>query len=287
MGYTERSDTTGWMANSIEALRTEYEEYYSSLIDEELQPQNIILCSALTAEKYDTFEKVLLIYSDKIIVLKKVNGCISKHKVENSNINCVTLDGLPSPGSITIHYKNEGREKIFFDPMAMDVIKILVNGLRKNIIQSNYQINEIFTQDKVTSNKSISYESEYIGTTLAVQAMLEDQTKVCILSQRRVYDRYWSIFRKVITQTHYTIVCSNEIIIFLEKYEPRDANDICGDLIFIPVSSVKSVSLEAAEKGMIMKYMFYSDKTFELFYDNERTDELLKVMSYINGVIQA
>lgn len=130
-----------------------------------------------------------------------------------------------------------------------------------------------------------SYEPEYIGKVLTTEALFKHQISVLELYQRRVYDRYWSIFRKIITQTHYSIVSNNEIVVFKEKYEPMDDKDICGDLIFIPLNSVKSVSLESTDKGMLMKYMFSTKKTFELFYQNEKTDELLKAMSYINGVI--
>ncbi len=281
MFYTDGSNAKDFIENDIGLLKNEYEEYYNALIQSELNPVNILLCSSLTTEKYNAFEKILLIYEDRIVVLKKVNGSISKYNIEYNDINYIVIEGLPKPVCLNIYYKEEGRERVFFDPFAEEIMNRLVKELRKLIIQGG-GLNEAV--------KLFEYNSEepvYIGKTLTTEALFKNQISVCELYQRRVYDRYWSIFRKIITQTHYSIISNNEMVVFKEKYEPMDDKDICGDLIFIPLNSVKSVSLEATEKGMVLRYTFCCKKTFELFYQNEKTDELLKAMSYINGVIQA
>ncbi len=281
MFYTDGSNAKDFIENDIGLLKNEYEEYYNALIQSELNPVNILLCSSLTTEKHNAFEKILLIYEDRIVVLKKVNGSISKYNIEYNDINYIVIEGLPKPVCLNIYYREEGRERVFFDPFAEEIMNRLVKELRKLIIQGG-GLNEAV--------KLFEYNSEepvYIGQTLTTEALFKNQISVCELYQRRVYDRYWSIFRKIITQTHYSIVSNNEMVVFKEKYEPMDDKDICGDLIFIPLNSVKNVSLEATEKGMVLRYTFCCKKTFELFYQNEKTDELLKAMSYINGVIQA
>ncbi|HEX2925981.1 MAG TPA: hypothetical protein VHP38_06950 [Ruminiclostridium sp.] len=282
MFYTGRPDLRNFIAEDIGFLKNEYGDYYGSLLQEERSPLSILLCSALVAEKHNSFEKILLIYTDRIIVLKKVNGVISKYPIEYGNINYIVMEGLPHPGCLIIHFSEEGREKIFFDSFAEDAIKRLAVDLRKMIAPGSGPCNEAGR-----SIENMEDKSAYIGKTLAFEALFENQTCMCSLSQRRVYERYWSIFRKIVTQTHYSIVSTNEVLVFMEKYEPTDEKDICGDLIFIPLNSVKKVSLEATERGMIMKYKFNTLKTFELFYQNERTEELLQAMSFINGAIQS
>lgn len=281
MFYTDGSNAKDFIENDIELLKSEYEEYYNILIQAELSPINILMCSSLTNEKNNAFEKFLLLYEDRIIVLKKVNGNISKHAIEHSDINYIVIEGLPKPVCLNLYYKEEGRERIFFDSFAEEIMDRLVKELRKLIIHGRV------TEETVNLFENNSDEREYIGKALTTQALFKNQVSVCELYQKRVYDRYWSIFRKVSTQTHYSIVSNSEMVVFKEKFEPVDDKDICGDLIFIPLSSVKNVSLESTDKGMVLKYMFYTTKTFELFYQNEKTDELLKAMSYINGVIQA
>ncbi|EGD48323.1 hypothetical protein Cpap_2475 [Ruminiclostridium papyrosolvens DSM 2782] len=281
MFYTDGSNAKDFIENDIELLKSEYEEYYNILIQGELSPINILMCSTLTNEKNNAFEKFLLLYKDRIIVLKKVNGNISKHAIEYNDINYIVIEGLPKPVCLNLYYKEEGRERIFFDSFAEEIMDRLVKELRKLIIHGRV------TEETVNLFENNSDEREYIGKALTTQALFKNQVSVCELYQKRVYDRYWSIFRKVSTQTHYSIVSNSEMVVFKEKFEPMDDKDICGDLIFIPLTSVKNVSLESTDKGMVLKYMFYTTKTFELFYQNEKTDELLKAMSYINGVIQA
>ncbi len=281
MFYTDGSNAKDFIENDIELLKSEYEEYYNILIQGELSPINILMCSSLTNEKNNAFEKFLLLYEDRIIVLKKVNGNISKHAIEYNDINYIVIEGLPKPVCLNLYYKEEGRERIFFDSFAEEIMDRLVKELRKLIIHGRV------TEETVNLVENNSDEREYIGKALTTQALFKNQVSVCELYQKRVYDRYWSIFRKVSTQTHYSIVSNSEMVVFKEKFEPVDDKDICGDLIFIPLTSVKNVSLESTDKGMVLKYMFYTTKTFELFYQNEKTDELLKAMSYINGVIQA
>lgn len=281
MFYTDGSNAKDFIENDIELLKSEYEEYYNILIQGELSPINILMCSSLTNEKNNAFEKFLLLYEDRIIVLKKVNGNISKHAIEYNDINYIVIEGLPKPVCLNLYYKEEGRERIFFDSFAEEIMDRLVKELRKLIIHGRV------TEETADLFENNSDEREYIGKALTTQALFKNQVSVCELYQKRVYDRYWSIFRKVSTQTHYSIVSNSEMVVFKEKFEPVDDKDICGDLIFIPLTSVKNVSLESTDKGMVLKYMFYTTKTFELFYQNEKTDELLKAMSYINGVIQA
>ncbi len=279
MFCTDGSNAKDFIENDIELLKNEYEEYYDTLLQAELSPVNIIICSSLTNDKHSVFEKILLLYENKIVVLKKVNGRISKYSIEYNDINYIVIEGLPKPVCLNIYYKEEGRERIFFDSFAEEIINRIVKEVREFITKGR-------TSEEVAKlSEYASYEPEYIGKVLTTEALFKHQISVLELYQRRVYDRYWSIFRKIITQTHYSIVSNNEIVVFKEKYEPMDDKDICGDLIFIPLNSVKSVSLESTDKGMLMKYMFSTKITFELFYQNEKTDELLKAMSYINGVI--
>ncbi len=281
MFYTDGSNAKDFIENDIELLKNEYEEYYSTLTQNELSPVNIILCSSLTNDTDNGFEKILLIYEDRIVVLEKGNGSISKYNIGYNDVNYIVIEGLPRPGCLSIYYKEEGRERIFFDPFAEEIVNRLVEELRKLIIQDG---------DSNKEGRLSEYnagELWYMGKVLTTEALFKDQTVVCELYQKRVYDRYWSIFRKTITQTHYSIVSNNEMVVFKEKYEPMDDKDICGDLIFIPLNSIKNVSLESTDKGMVLKYMFCCKKAFELFYQNEKTDELLKAMSFINGVIQA
>ncbi len=281
MFYTDGSNAKDFIENDIELLKSEYEEYYNILTQAELSPVNIIMCSSLTTERHNAFEKIILIYENRIVVLKKVNGSISKYNIEYNDINYIVIEGLPKPVCLNIYYKEEGRERIFFDSFAEEIMNKLVKELRKLVIHGRGTVEAV---------KLFEYNNEeplYIGKTLTTEALFKNQISVCELYQRRVYDRYWSIFRKIITQTHYSVVSNNEMVVFKEKYEPMDDKDICGDLIFIPLNSVKNVSLESTDKGMVLKYMFSTMKTFELFYQNEKTDELLKAMSYINGVIQA
>lgn len=281
MFYTGSSNAKKCIPNDKDFFKTEYEEYYNSLSQEELSPLNILACSALTNDKHNAFEKILLIYVDKIIVLKKVNGSISKYPIEYGDINYIVMVGHPHPVCMTIQYKKEGREKIYFDDFAEEVVNSMVNDLRRHVAGNK-------TCNKVVKSYSINEdESDYIGKTLADGSLFENQKCICNLEQKRVYDRYWSIFRKVTTQTHYSVVSNDEIVIFIEKYEPCDEKDICGDLVYISLKSLKRVSLETTERGMIMKYMFKSKKIFELYYQNERTDELLKAMAFMNGVIQS
>ncbi|AEY67992.1 hypothetical protein [Clostridium sp. BNL1100] len=281
MFYTDGSNAKDFIENDIELLKNEYEEYYNILMQAELSPVNIIMCSSLTNEKHNAFEKFLLIYENRIVILKKVNGSISKYTIEYNEINYIVIEGLPKPVCLNIYYREEGRERIFFDSFAEEIMNRLVKEMREFIIQGRGPA------DAVKLGEYTSHEPAYVGKVLTTEALFKNQISVLELYQRRVYDRYWSIFRKIITQTHYSIVSNNEIVVFKEKYEPMDEKDICGDLIFIPLNSVKSVSLESTEKGMVLKYMFCTKKTFELFYQNEKTDELLKAMSFINGVIQA
>ncbi|ACL77512.1 hypothetical protein [Ruminiclostridium cellulolyticum] len=281
MFYTDGSNAKDFINNDIELLKNEYEEYFNSLMQTELSPVHILLCSSLTHQKNNAYEKILLIYEDRIVVLKKVNQSITKYTIRYSDINYIVLEGLPRPVGLNIHYNEEDREEVFFDPFAEEIMDRLVKELRKLIIQEN-SFKEVF--DLCEQNID---ESWYMGKVLTAEALFKNQTSVCELYQKRVYDRYWSIFRKIITQTHYSIVSNNEIIVFKENYEPMDDKDICGDLIFVPLNSIKRVSLESIEKGMVLKYMFFNAKTFELFYQSEKTDELLKAMSFINGVIQA
>ena len=281
MFYTDGSNAKDFIENDIELLKNEYEEYYSTLTQNELSPVNIILCSSLTNDTDNGFEKILLIYEDRIVVLEKGNGSISKYNIGYNDVNYIVIEGLPRPGCLSIYYKEEGRERIFFDPFAEEIVNRLVKELRKLIIQDG---------DSNKEGRLSEYnagEPWYMGKVLTTATLFKDQTVVCELYQKRVYGRYWSIFRKTITQTHYSIVSNNEMVVFKEKYEPMDDKDICGDLIFIPLNSIKNVSLESTDKGMVLKYMFCCKKTFELIYQNEKTDELLKAMSFINGVIQA
>lgn len=110
MFCTDGSNAKDFIENDIELLKNEYEEYYDTLLQAELSPVNIIICSSLTNDKHSVFEKILLLYENKIVVLKKVNGRISKYSIEYNDINYIVIEGLPKPVCLNIYYKEEGRE---------------------------------------------------------------------------------------------------------------------------------------------------------------------------------
>ncbi len=277
----DRSNTTGPIIN-IEVLKNGFPKYYGCLSHDELQPYKIILCSGLIEKKEELLEKIILVYSTKLIIIKNINANISKYKLNYDDINYITLEGMPDPYCITIDYKYDLKERVFCNAEAFDLVYELIRDLRKKILNS---ISLEEREDYSDIAFSDMEEKKYPGASIARASVLEQDSVLCSLKQRRIFDHPGLVFRKFITKTHFTVVCKKEIIIFFEKINTRINNNFSGDLIHIPLKALKSVSLEATGKGMILKFLFNTDKKLELFYDNDRTDQLLKIMSYINSMI--
>ncbi len=277
----DRSNTTGPIIN-IEVLKNGFPKYYGCLSHDELQPYKIILCSGLIEKKEELLEKIILVYSTKLIIIKNINANISKYKLNYDDINYITLEGMPDPYCITIDYKYDLKERVFCNTEAFDLVYELIRDLRKKILNS---ISLEEREDYSDIAFSDMEEKKYPGASIARASVLEQDSVLCSLKQRRIFDHPGLVFRKFITKTHFTLVCKKEIIIFFEKINSRINNNFSGDLIHIPLKALKNVSLEATGKGMILKFLFNTDKKLELFYDNDRTDQLLKIMSYINSMI--
>lgn len=277
----DRSNTTGPIIN-IEVLKNGFPKYYSCLSHDELQPYKIILCSGLIEKKEELLEKIILVYSTKLIIIKNINANISKYKLNYDDINYITLEGMPDPYCITIDYKYDLKERVFCNTEAFDLVYELIRDLRKKILNS---ISLEEREDYSDIAFSDMEEKKYPGASIARTSVLEQDSVLCSLKQRRIFDHPGLVFRKFITKTHFTLVCKKEIIIFFEKINSRINHNFSGDLIHIPLKALKNVSLEATGKGMILKFLFNTDKKLELFYDNDRTDQLLKIMSYINSMI--
>ncbi len=277
----DRSNNTGPII-TIEVLKNGFPKYYGCLSHDELQPYKIILCSSLIEKKEELLEKIILVYSTKLIIIKNINANISKYKLNYDDINYITLEGMPDPYCITIDYKYDLKERVFCNAEAFDLVYELIRDLRKKILNS---ISLEEREDYSDIAFSDMEEKKYPGASIARASVLEQDSVLCSLKQRRIFDHPGLVFRKFITKTHFTVVCKKEIIIFFEKINSRINKNFSGDLIHIPLKALKNVSLEATGKGMILKFLFNTDKKLELFYDNDRTDQLLKIMSYINSMI--
>jgi len=266
----------------LEMIKNEYASYYSCLRADELQPSKIIIGSNLTIKKNDAGEKVILLYQSRLIILKNINESVTKHIIEYSDINYIINEGMPNPSCLIIEYGSDGKEEILYDSKAYSIVNSLLSDLRSFTV-ANPKVGAVENiSDDVFSELK---ENKYIGASIAKKALLDNNVIICSLKQRRIYDRVWWILRKAVTQNHFTIICNNEIVIFLEKCNTKRQWFTSGDLIFIPIKTLKCTSIEVTGKGMIMRYLFHSDRKYELFYENERTDELLKIMAFINGRI--
>ncbi|MDF2987250.1 MAG: hypothetical protein K0R50_2760 [Eubacterium sp.] len=274
----DRANTTGPIIN-IEVLKNGFPKYYGCLGQDELQPDKIILCSSLIEKSDELLEKVILVYSTKLIIIKNLNSYLSKYKLNYEDINYIILEGMPNPYSITIDYKYDLKERIFYDAKSYDLVYELVSDLRKKFLDSTV------LEDYSDFAFSDVEEKTYPGASIARAGVLEQGSVLCSLKQKRIFDHPGLVFRKFITKTHFSVVCKKEIIIFFEKINSRINHNFSGDLIHIPLKALKNVSLEATGKGMILKYLFNTDRRLELFYDNDSTDQLLKIMSYINSMI--
>lgn len=266
---------------TMDFLKNEFPQYYKQLDEIELQPVKIILCSGLISRKDDTLEKILLVYSDRYVIIKSINKSIYKYIIEYKDIDYILKEGVPYPGSIVIEYKSDARERIFYDEKSSEVIDLLLLELRKNIAglaKINYET------DPGLSFSDME-EKKYPGAAIVRNALLNPSYAVCSLFQKKLNNRFGLLFRKTLTETHFTVVCKGEVIIFREKGRKMNGSGIWGDLLHIPLGAVRNVSIEATGEGMILRYLFNSNRKLEIFYENERTDQLLKIMSYINGLI--
>ncbi len=266
----------------IDALKNQFPQYYSCLSQDEIQPYKIILCSGLLTKKDELLEKLVLIYRDNLIIIKNISGRISKLKLNFSDINYVINEGRPNSNSITIDYKYDLRERIYYDLEVNDLVNGLLLELRKKLIENTLLLEK---DDYSDLNFSDAEENKYQGAVVAKAAVMDKASILCSLKQKKIHHYPGLVFSKVITLTHFTVVCKKEIIIFMEKVNYRANHTISGDIIHIPLGALKNVALEATGKGMIMKYTFNTEKKLEMFYENERTDQLLKIMSYINSML--
>jgi hypothetical protein len=276
----DKYSTSGSLIYNIEVIKKEYSQCYNSLSSNELEPYKIILSSNLILKKNESLEKILLFYTRKLIILKKQDDRVSKHIIQYSDINYIVNEGVPDSSCLTIVYASDTKEKIIYDSKASGIVESMLYDLRKFTVAEIRNIESI--SDATLSDLD---ESEYIGASIAEKALLDKCAVIFSLKQKRVYDYAWWLFRRTITQAHFTIICNNEIVIFLENSNSKSKKSINGDLVFIPIKALKSTSIEATGKGMILRYQFYSHTKYELFFENERTDELLKVMSFLNGMI--
>ncbi len=266
----------------IDSLKTYFPQYYSCLREDELKPYKIILCTNLLLHREESLEKLILIYSSKLLIIKNINNSISKLKLAFEEINFVVNEGLPNSNCITIDYKSELMERFFYDSNVNDLVNGLLVELRKKLIESSFCTEEENNSDFAFSDAE---ENKYLGAAIARAAILEKATIICSIKQKKVYNYPGLVFSKIVTPTHFTMMTKNEIVIFIERITSRASHNISGDLIHVPLRALKNVTLEATGKGMIMKYIFNSERKLELFYENERTDQLLKIMSYINSLI--
>lgn len=282
MNLTSKTFVMEPIIYDIDILSKEYPQYFNYLSTDELQPDKIILCSNLNLRKIDSIDKILLLYSKRLIILKNINDTILKNIVDYTDINYVISEGMPNPSSITIEYRADGRERFFFDTKATTLVEALVTDFRK-FTTTKVDIQTVEKIPMITF--SDLQENKYIGATIAKKAVMDKNKVICSLKQRRIFDLSWWFFRNIVTQAHFTVICQNEIIIFWENRSAKRKRGICGDLIFISIGALKNASIEATGKGMILRYLFKTDRKLEFFYENERTDELLKIMSFINGTI--
>ncbi len=266
----------------IKTLKSKFPQYYKYLYGDELQPNKIVLCSNLILKKDDTLEKILLVYKDRFIIIKSINGNITKYIIEYKDIDYIVSEGMPNPSGIAVEYRTDARERIFYDAEGMEIVNTLLLELRKNI---NMAVNIIQREGIPELAFSDMEAKKYAGAVIANNALLDKASAVCSIKQKRIYTRVGYLFRRTLTQTHFTIVCKREIVIFREKGKARTGDSVSGDLMYIPLGAIKNVSIEATGKGMILKYLFNSNRKLELYYENERTDQLLKLMSYLNGQV--
>ncbi|EMS70303.1 hypothetical protein [Ruminiclostridium cellobioparum] len=266
----------------IKILKDKFPQYYRCLGQDELQPHKIVLCSNLIANKDELLEKLIMIYSTKLVIIKIINGSISKMNLGFEDINYVVNEGQPNSYCISIDYRNGLKERIFFDSNVNELVNGLLVELRKKLIENTFITEKLDYSDIAFSDTE---ENIYTGALLAKNAVIDKASVLCSLKQKKVYHHPGLLFNKVMTHAHFTIVCKQEIIIFMENDNSRPNHNITGDLIHIPLRALKNIALEATGKGMKMKYVFNTDKKMEIFYENERTDQLLKIMSYINSMI--
>jgi hypothetical protein len=281
MEYISKPDYIDTIIDDIEILKKDYFNYYNCLCADELQPCKIINCVNLVIKKNYPRDKMILFYTDRLIVLKYVNDRISKNTILYSGINYIVYGGVPYLSRLTIYYNYNEKEKISFDSSSNDIVNFLLSDLRKSISQRG----EIAEPENVSIIADFA-ENKQIGALIARKAMINEQSVLACIKQKKVYDRGWSVRRKLLTQAHCSILSNSEVVVLLQNSRSKKEKDINGDLVFIPIQALKSTSIEATGKGMVMKYLFCSDMKYQLFYENERTDELLKIMSFLNGIIQ-
>lgn len=265
----------------VNVLKGQFHQYYNCLKEEEIQPYKIILCSRLTPRKPEESEKLLLIYGSVLIIIKNNNEAISKLKLDYNDINFLVRETGSTVNSVTIDYKSGLKERIFYDAMASGLVNGLLLELRKKLVEKVCDSHRSDLSDPAFSDAE---ENTYFGAHMAREAVMDKAEVLCSLKQKKVYNHPGLLFSKVITQTHFTLLCKKEILIFMERASTRENHNIEGDLLYISLSSLRNVSLEATGKGMLLKYVFHTERVVELFYENESTDQLLKVMSYINSM---
>lgn len=266
---------------NIGILKSEFPKFYSCLESDELSPTHILVCSRLISKRDDLLEKLIFVYEELFVVLKSVNDKISKHRIEFNDINCIVLEDAPKTTCIAIDYKADLKEKIFFAENSFEIIDSLISNVRRKLFIK-------FDNSKDMNFCEVAFsdldENKYPGAAMARRSVVDKQTALCGIKQKRVYKPFGLLFKRQMTQTHFTLLCQNEIIIFLEK-SSKVNGEVTGDLIHVSFGSLKNVSVEATGKGMLLKYLFRSGRKLEFFYENERTEQLLKLMSFVNVTI--
>ncbi len=267
---------------NINILKNAYPAYYNCLNEDELQPYKIILCSNLIGKREEFAEKIILLYNTEFIMFKNVNSKISKYKLLLEEINFLVNEGLPHSYCIAIDYRNALSERIYYDSEVNDLVSGLLNELRKKLIESTSIAERVDYSDLAFSDMEFN---KYPGAEFAKSGILDKNSVLCSLMQRKVYNHPGLVFSKVLTNAHFTVICKKEILVFMERSSTRVNHSISGDLIHIPLRALKNISIEATGKGMLLKYLFNSNRKLELFYENQSTDQLLKIMSYVNSMI--
>ncbi len=267
---------------NIDILKASFPAYYNLLNQDELQPYKIILCSNLSGKKEEAAETIILLYNSEFIMLKNVTNGISKHKLLLEDVNFLVNEGVPHSYCIVIDYKHAQNERIYYDSKVNDLVRGILTEFRIKLLESMRIDERSACSELAFSDMELN---KYPGAAIAKSLILDENSVLCSLMQRKVHNHPGLLFSKVVTNTHFTVVCKREIIIFMERSSTRVSRDISGDLIHIPLRALRNISIEATGKGMLLKYLFNSNRKLELFYENQSTEQLLKIMSYVNSLI--
>lgn len=177
----------------IDSLKAYFPQYYSCLSEAELNPYKIILCSNLMLQREESFEKLILIYSSKLLIIKNLNNSISKLKLAFEEINFVVNEGLPNSKCITIDYKYEFVERIYYDSNVNDLVNGLLVELRKKLIENSFYAEEENYSDLAFSDAE---ENKYLGAAIAKGSYWRRLQLYAVLSKRKyIIIRAWFLVK--------------------------------------------------------------------------------------------